>query len=188
MRKLHFESCVVAHKMPQHEQIKKELLELIDNSWGVESVCDKPINNITKTDWDHGSDFVSREWVHYFKPHLMNILTKMVNYSGFTIISLVELWYQQYRKNSIHNWHTHGQNFTGVYYVDLPNTSPKTQIVSPYSNEIVDLDVNEGDVIMFPSTTIHRAPPNHGDACKTIVSFNFNAFMPDGPILDLGDT
>ena len=35
-------------------------------------------------------------------------------------------------------------------------------------------DVDEGDVVMFPSMTPHRAPKVENDIRKTIVSFNFN--------------
>ena len=35
-------------------------------------------------------------------------------------------------------------------------------------------DVNEGDIVMFPSMTPHRAPKVENDIRKTIVSFNFN--------------
>jgi uncharacterized protein YbbC (DUF1343 family) len=40
-------------------------------------------------------------------------------------------------------------------------------------NKKIVLDVKEGDIVMFPSYTIHRAPVIKNDIRKTIVSFNF---------------
>ena len=43
-----------------------------------------------------------------------------------------------------------------------------------YDTEMKAPDVNEGDIVMFPSMTPHRAPKVENDIRKTIVSFNFN--------------
>jgi len=74
----------------------------------------------------------------------------------------------------MHSWHTHGENFTGVYYVELNEKSPKTQIVNPFdSHSVYELDVSEGDMVIFPSYTLHRAAKMTNDIRKTIISFNF---------------
>jgi hypothetical protein len=30
-----------------------------------------------------------------------------------------------------HGWHTHGNNFTAVYYLELNEQSPKTELIDP---------------------------------------------------------
>ena len=59
--------------------------------------------------------------------------------------------------------------------MEFGKNSPKTQIVEPLSLRIIDVDVKQGDVIIFPSMFIHRAPPSQTKKRKTIISFNFNA-------------
>jgi hypothetical protein len=85
-----------------------------------------------------------------------------------------KIWFQQYVNGNTHGWHTHGNNFTGVYYLELPNDAPKTQLVNPFSQtEIFEPDVKEGKIIIFPSYVIHRAPlVSNQNLRKTIISFN----------------
>ena len=81
------------------------------------------------------------------------------------------MWYHQYAKNSVHNWHIHGENYTGVYYLELPDDTPKTELIDQYDKKIT-VEANEGDVVIFPSFIIHRGPKVLNDSRKTIISFN----------------
>ena len=56
----------------------------------------------------------------------------------------------------------------------MPPDTPKTEYIDPFTNDVCELDVQEGDVVAFPSFLVHRAPPNKIDTSKTIISFNFN--------------
>lgn len=125
--------------------------------------------NITRTDWQYGKDF-SRPWVQYFLPYLKQHLHQHLK--PFDDFLIADIWFQQYDNQSQHGWHTHSHNFTGVYYVQLP-PNVQTELIQPYSNKIISLPVQQGDIVYFPSTVIHRAPPASN---KTIISFNFDAF------------
>ena len=35
--------------------------------------------------------------------------------------------------------------------------------------EVIDLNVKEGDIIIFPSFVVHRAPYNKSNSTKTII-------------------
>ena len=42
---------------------------------------------------------------------------------------ITNAWFQQYEKNSYHEYHNHTQtNFTNVYFLELPDTNFKTII------------------------------------------------------------
>ena len=125
--------------------------------------------DITRTDWHNGKDF-SRQWVQYFMPFLSRHLHEHLE--PFNDFLVHDIWFQQYTNNSQHGWHTHSHNFTGVYYVQLPPNS-QTEIIVPYTKEQQTLPVEQNDLIIFPSTVVHRAPPASN---KTIISFNFDAF------------
>ena len=44
----------------------------------------------------------------------------------------------------------------------------------------MNLNCEEGDIVMFPSFMIHRAPPVQNDKTKTIISFNIEFKDIDG--------
>ena len=79
----------------------------------------------------------------------------------------------------MHPWHTHASNFTGVYYLEYPEGSPSTEVISPYTGEKHCLDMaSEGDFIVFPSHWIHSSGIPMGEGRKTIISFNFDMDEP----------
>ena len=93
-------------------------------------------------------------------------MTKFCNDLNRKSFELVNIWFQQYNHNETHGWHTHSENYTGVYYLEMP-TGPQTQI---FDGEIRNLPVQEGDLVIFPSFLIHRAPPVLNNNRKTMIS------------------
>lgn len=156
-----------------HSKHKNYLLDLISRS-----KFESPVNhdcevNITKTDWMYSRNF-KRPWVYLIKEDLEYSLKKMVQECGYEDLHIKDIWFQQYTNTSEHGWHVHSANFTGVYYLDMPKDSPKTKIIEPYTNQVIELDIHEGDIVMFPSYVIHKAPKNFSGETKTIISFNSN--------------
>lgn len=159
-----------------HKNIKYDLLDCIKRSKGNElCVSDNYYSdNISKYDWNENTNF-DRPWVKKFQPFLKQELTEIVNILGFNNYHLKLIWFQQYLKNGTHGWHVHSDNYTGVYYLEMSENSAKTQIVNPTNQkDIIELDVVEGDIVLFPSYVIHRAPLNNCDDRKTIISFDIN--------------
>lgn len=164
----------VIQKFNDHNKIKGKLLLNIDTSIYEELKADDQYynDNIHKLDWHKNKDF-ERPWVKQFLPFLNTQILEMISSLGFENFNLTELWYQQYFKNGKHGWHVHGGNYTGIYYLEMPKETPKTQIVNPSDmNDVIDLNVQEGDFIIFPSFVVHRAPQNKSHKRKTIISFN----------------
>jgi|TARA_R110000803_G_scaffold39396_1_gene85022 hypothetical protein len=173
---INFNFPILKNKLKQNSRIKKELLELINKQESnfLKQDDDYFTDNISRVDWDRKAD-TTRKWVNLVGPHLQKHFTEEVKKIGLSKVQIYELWFQQYYKGDTHGWHTHGHNFTGVYYLEFGKNSPRTQIVEPLSLRIIDVDVKQGDVIIFPSMFIHRAPPSKTRKRKTIISFNFNA-------------
>lgn len=177
LRKL--ECSYIITKFEKHLDLKHEVLSLINSSRYNTIVAPDAEVNITKSDWDFATDR-QRLWVNYLFNDLMNHMLKSYEELGFDSFKIHEIWYQQYHQNSEHGWHIHGSNFTNVYYLELPNGTPKTELISPYDkNTIITLDVEEGDTVVFPSFVLHRAPPNKSINRKTIVSFNADVEYSD---------
>jgi|TARA_R100001460_G_scaffold24093_1_gene48473 hypothetical protein len=171
-----FNFPILKNKLKENSKIKKELLELINKqkSGKLEQNDEYFTDSISRVDWDKRHD-TEREWVKLVGPYLQKHFTEEIKKIGLSKVQIFELWFQQYDKGDTHGWHVHGHNFTGVYYLEFGKNSPRTQIVEPLSLKIIDVDVKQGDVIIFPSMFIHRAPPSKTTKRKTIVSFNFSA-------------
>jgi hypothetical protein len=180
------DSFFLTFRFSKHLEMKETVLTLIAEQLP-ESLTTKDdyySDSITNVDWSLSGDF-SRPWVQYFKPDLDVILTNVFNACGYVYSNIAALWFQQYQTNDAHGWHTHSHNFTGVYYLDLPADAPKTQIVNPFTQEhILIPEVGEGDILIFPSYVIHRAPVIKEKINKTIISFNFNVNNITAPVMN----
>lgn len=176
IKKYKLNSFYIICKFPFHSEMKKTLLDLIneqpdetlqvkDNYYG---------DNISKLDWSRSTD-TSRSWTQYFYPNFKKTLDEITMSCGYQKSTVNQLWFQQYHNQDTHGWHIHGSNLTGVYYLDLPYDTPKTQLIDPFSQlEIITPDITEGDFLVFPSTVIHRAPPMKSNSQKTIISWNWD--------------
>ena len=155
------------NKIDNYKEINKKLLFLIDK------IPNNPLkkldSNISHTDWNLPKG-TKREYLDYFfqviKPYMFNIAKDLKS----KIFTISNAWFQQYYKLDTHPWHTHPEcQFTNVYFVELPLKSLGTEILDKEK-----LDLNEGDLLTFPSYLYHRSPINLGDKRKTIISFNSN--------------
>jgi hypothetical protein len=175
VRKSLLESFYTIGKLPNHDNLKQQVLDTLDQAQTDTLVMRDSYysDSVNRLDWGNCQDF-TRPWVLLMKPHIKNYLNKLAVALGYQNAEIEQIWFQQYVNGDSHGWHTHGSNFTGVYYLELDEASPKTEIVEPSrQNKKIIMDVHEGDVLMFPSYTIHRAPIIANDIRKTIVSFNF---------------
>ena len=114
-----------------------------------------------------------------------------------------EIWMNAYEKAHYQEGHTHLPGFfSGIHYVCFdPEHHNGTTFINPQSNiysyltnmmnsdcegttidmdvnrhldEMNDVDVEEGDVIIFPSTLEHMVKKNMSDKLRITVSFNIN--------------
>jgi len=183
MKAIELNTVALLDTLEFHKEIKSQLLSLIaETKSHTEFNRNKKFDDsISKLDWNSKSD-LNREWVKLIKPHLQNkfdYFAKNLNYES-TLIN--HIWFQQYKINDSHGWHLHGENYTGVYYLEHPKGSPGTELIDQTDiNKRIIVDANEGDVVIFPSFIIHRAPRVNTNIRKTIISFNieFNSINHD---------
>lgn len=175
IRKYHIDCCYVIKKFTKHIEIKSDLLSLIENAESKHESGSE--TDVAKADWFQS--FSTRKWCEYIKPHLVPDVLEMCKSLGYDGFKMWELWFQQYFKKNSHGWHTHSANWSSVYYLELPPEASKTQIVNPYTQNIIEVDVEEGDILMFPSFILHRSPPmpNESSIRKTIVSYNIDTMI-----------
>ena len=83
------------------------------------------------------------------------------------------MWFHQMTKGDYDNWHNHfGCQWIGIYYVDLPE-GEETELMD-FEGNVFQPDVKEGELLIFPSGYLHKAPAIQSDEVKTIVAFNFS--------------
>jgi len=127
---------------------------------------------ISQLDWNESFDF-NRPWVRHILPFLNYNLIKLTQSLGYSGMFLDSVWFQRYTTNSFHDWHIHTKHYTGVLYLEYPNSCPPTQLVFN-NNQIIEIDAKEGDIVIFPSFVVHRSPVNYSKEQKTIISFNLD--------------
>jgi len=198
---MHFKFPILKEKFEQHKELKEDILKAINkqNEKSLEKTdtyhcitCDNRVTaevgfnctnknclcecytyNISRVDWNNSKD-TERPWVKIFGSPFLNHLDRELLKLSLQTPQMVNLWFQQYINNSSHGWHIHGHNFTGVYYLELNECSPKTQLIEPISLKMLEIDAKEGDIVLFPSMFIHRSPLMKSNKRKTIISFNFD--------------
>ena len=174
MKKKILKDCIYYTSVKNHLEIKDFILFEIEKNKN-ESLNIKDnyyTDSITKLDWSESENF-DREWVKFFLPYFSKSIEEIFKYSPFSSIKINDIWYQQYVLNDTHGWHIHGSHYTGVYYLEFPKNSSRTELFFPFDNSIHNLNVKEGDMIIFPSHIVHRGPINKSKR-KTIISFNFD--------------
>ena len=171
MKKVPLNCFITLDKLVINEKVTEEILRQID-ILAAESYDNGPYDNVSKLDWSRARDF-DRPWVQIFKPILQNYFNWLCNELGYNEAIIEEIWFQQYVQGNTHGWHTHGSNFSGVYYLEFPEGAPNTMLVHPYNQiERIEPQVTKNDIIVFPAFTLHKAPLISNNLRKTIISFN----------------
>ena len=96
-------------------------------------------------------------------------------------VGLADIWCQTSCRGQKHNLHNHGYvGWSAILYVEFdPEVHTATSFLSPYLrphggglDQYVP-EVEEGDLVVFPSTLAHESLENESDRPRTIISFNF---------------
>ena len=185
MQKIELSDCICQSRIKNHLEIKDKILSEIDKCTDDTLQSDNSYytDSISKLDWDKSSDR-ERPWVKIFLAEFGEDIKEIISSMCYNRINLRSVWYQQYLEGDTHGWHIHGEQFTGVYYLEFPKGCSKTEICSPFNLKKTQIDANEGDFIVFPAHYIHRGLPNKKNR-KTIVSFNFDIITNGGDALNL---
>ena len=157
-------------KVEDHHLIKNDILNSI-SMMGKYSVATE-LQSISNQDWFLPSD-KERPYFPIVRPVIENhtkILGGILNTDN---LKIGNFWFQQYQKGDFHSWHVHSNcMFSNVYYVDLDDQNPKTSF-RMFGQEI-EVDVEEGTIVTFPSFIQHCSKVNQSNNTKTVISYNSN--------------
>ena len=162
-------------KLAEHDRIRDRVLQHIEGQdfkpYAVET------SYISRCDYE-SPDGVERAYLRFVRDPIQRHVKRVMRSYGYRSLRIYNFFFQQYETDSRHDWHVHLETqWVGVYYVELPRTTPRTEYLSMTEGTVKavrTLPCREGDVVLFPSFVIHRAPPNPSRETKTIISFNFD--------------
>jgi hypothetical protein len=162
---------VMKFKMPNHDKIKNEILENINSTIDASSLAGID-EAISFTDYNDGGPSRAQYWqiiLDNAQSTLYNIYVEQLNLET----EVGRYWFQQYDNGSYHGWHYHPKSyFTNIYFLQLDEGTPTTEIQLPFTKEIIHINAEEGDVVIFPGFIKHRSPPNESNGRKTVVVWN----------------
>ena len=109
-------------------------------------------------------------------------------------ICITQAWSNQNTKGTSHHTHYHPNSIiSGVFYLKVNNTGCPIVFSSSNRKELIinelktdynygrmALDVQDGDLILFPSNLEHQVPPNDTEITRYSVSFNTFTFKSFG--------
>jgi len=148
---------------------KEEILKAID-SMGSHSLIERG-QQISNTDWHLQRDYL-RPYYDIVQPIIEQCLSEANKKMGSNIIDIGNYWFQQYNTGDFHEWHNHGMStFSSVYYVELPKSTSTT---FRYMGDEFQVDVKEGNYIIFPSYLRHCSKINKTKQRKTVIALNIN--------------
>lgn len=157
-------------KVESHKKLKKYLL----NTWPqMDSVAIKSNSEqIMNTDYDNANK--PRLWVNLFmkkiQPNLLQIQDNLLADDFF----FDKIWFQQYTKSDYHGWHVHANtNYSAIYFTECPS-GMETEFFDITTKKKFEVQLEEGDLIVFPGQIYHRSKPNFTDQRKSVVSFNLS--------------
>ncbi len=161
MKKLAFSVPIYNYKVKNWEIKKNKLLDLFN------SLQHKVVGNVITSPIDIKTNLLLEE-IKIFEEDIQ------------MKFSSTEVWFQKYENSMNHAVHTHGPTgFSSVCFVEYDKNFHKpTTFISPFGNYITGEleryapDVEEGDIIFFPSNLLHYAPSNLSNEIRTIMSFN----------------
>jgi len=90
--------------------------------------------------------------------------------------NIMHMWYHQMQKSDYIGWDNHQYcQWSGVYFIEVPDPKYITEFLDHHSLEVMQPAATyAGDMIIFPSWLLHRAPIMQTDQRKSIISWNMD--------------
>lgn len=128
----------------------------------------------------------------FFNTNLINNFSKIFyeEIKAFSKESLIELdlcnekssaWFQIYNESENHSIHNHGLGISCICFINFVKDVHRPPVfLAPFNSFInsswlqFEPDVEEGDVLFFPSPILHFVPPNTSKVSRIIGAMNLS--------------
>lgn len=165
----HLVEFIKKYKVEDHWLIKDLLLSIIESVKLEVNVRNRDANWFQDFNQDK-QNIGRKQYVEILEKHLDQYI---VDYGRqFGLIDgekkrSAGWWFHQYYQTGEFGWHHHNRHTALIYFCELGDSNEQTEFFN-----IGKLGVEEGDVLLFPSYTVHRAPKITSNKRKTIFSTN----------------
>ena len=161
-------SYILVQKIKEHNQIKDDLLCMMYKMPDKKTTTD--FESIKKTDYYLPKEH-TRDYGDLFLKTIQPYNDNIKNFYNAEEHWIINYWFQQYQDTDYHNWHVHPTTLlSNVYYVELENKN-STVFYDNVTKQEYQFELEEGDLITFPSLLPHRSQVNTNGR-KTIISYN----------------
>jgi len=161
-------SYIFIQKVKEHKEIKNKLLSLLDEIKNDKIESDN--EKIQKSDYNLSVD-VERKYGSMFQDIVRPYNENIKKFYKAEKILINNYWFQQYGDNGYHNFHIHPFSLlSNVYYLELENNN-STVFYDMQNKKEIKYNLEEGDLITFPSLLPHKSQINTNGR-KTIISYN----------------
>lgn len=191
-------TLIYKYSIDNHEELNNNLLDFFSNfktKIGFHNLITLGESHVHGSSqalpdgWNDKNIWDTEKWPHitYKKMFLDAAADKFHNHACMHIqpaiskldyvFNITHMWYHQSGFNQGITWHNHwpGCHWSGLYFVKVPDQK-YTQFFDPTTKQVIIPAVKDGDMIIFPSWMLHRAPildkVNMG--LKTIISWNMD--------------
>lgn len=182
------------YNFQENDWFKKQIIPVIEKD------LNKNRKNSTNKNWDcnvntnfHLENNVLDEYKHMYSYVIEDFLRNMgVNRDCLPNWNIDLIWYNSYNKNTYQERHDHfPHHFSMIHYLEFdPKNHPGTKFFNPsllstyftpnqISNRMVQQekefdDIEEGDIIFFPSFVQHLVKPNTSRKRRITISLNLS--------------
>jgi uncharacterized protein (TIGR02466 family) len=188
----YFPHPIFQYKLDNNEDHNKELSKYIYDLQKEDSKGQK-LSNVNG--W-HSPFFNlnSRETVGYkflvkIQPYIIDVFKSYGWVFNPQKVKCSGMWAIINKKGNFNTEHIHpNSNLSGAYYVKAPKNCGKFKVINPHSisrdkfpprenpNElnrlVAEHEIEEGDLLIFPSYLPHSVLPNQSDDDRIVISFN----------------
>tara|TARA_R110001592_G_scaffold358147_1_gene662347 strand:- start:43 stop:669 length:627 start_codon:yes stop_codon:yes gene_type:complete len=174
---------VFTFKMPNHDKWEKQLKEIVkvEDNKNLHNFTTEPDDECNvkakRTAWDSHLRYPT---IRDLSTELIKIVLNLIDQQNFDApnIEVTESWINWYKKNNFATPHSHGPNHLSiVYFVDVEKSNAqfcfhkktswslikKKDNNNSFTNFAKIITVGNGDVLMFPSSSIHSVSANLTD-------------------------
>ncbi len=187
-----FSEPVFKYKLNDHEKLNKELSEYI---YKLREIDAEGVKRSNKGGW-HSQSFQLTDpnsIQHKFGVKLQEYIINAFQNFGWKIknknIRISEMWAIINERDDFNVLHTHPNSYlSSAYYVKAGKNCGKFEIENPniakrhffpeiasqneLNLEVASIDINEGDLLIFPSYLPHKVGKNESGEDRIVISFN----------------
>ncbi len=187
-----FPEPIFKYKFNNYQTVNIELSKYIYNLYENDN---KGIERSNRGGW-HSENFklnepnsIQQKFAQEVQKYIINTFQNM----GWKIqdknIRLKEMWAIINKKNNFNVIHTHANCYlSAAYYVKAPENCGKFFVENPniakrfshpeisnrneLNGDVAGIDINEGDLLIFPGYLPHKVGKNESDDDRIVISFN----------------